>query len=70
MSVGTALATTNVCLNTATNVFLHYSLIAIFVSAGASGTPSAGSSYTILCLEAVGVPTRFIGLIFAVDWIV
>ena len=46
------------------------SLVAIFLSAGASGTPSAGLSYTILCLEAVGVPTRFIGLIFAVDWIV
>ncbi|XP_028401706.1 excitatory amino acid transporter 1-like [Dendronephthya gigantea] len=45
-------------------------LVAIFVSAGSSGIPSAGLSYTILCLEAVGVPTRFIGLIFAIDWIV
>ena len=70
MSVGMALATTKVSPNTATNVFLHYSLVAIFVSAGSSGIPSAGLSYTILCLEAVGVPTRFIGLIFAVDWIV
>jgi Na+/H+-dicarboxylate symporter len=49
---------------------LYSSLVAIFVSAGASGIPSAGLSYTILCLEAVGVPTRFIGLIFAIDWIV
>ena len=40
------------------------------MSAGASGIPSAGLSYTILCLEAVGVPTRFIGLIFAIDWII
>ena len=49
---------------------LYFSLVAIFVSAGASGIPSAGLSYTILCLEAVGVPTSFIGLIFAIDWIV
>ena len=49
---------------------LYFSLVAIFVSAGAAGIPSAGLSYTILCYEAVGVPARFIGLIFAVDWIV
>lgn len=45
-------------------------LVSVFVSAGASGIPSAGLSYTILCLEAVGLPTRHIGLIFAIDWIV
>ena len=49
---------------------LYFSLVAIFVSAGAAAIPSAGSSYAILCLEAVGVPTRFVGLIFAIDWIV
>ncbi|CAB4021075.1 excitatory amino acid transporter-like, partial [Paramuricea clavata] len=46
------------------------SLVSIFVSAGASGIPNSGLSYTILCLEAVGVPTRFVGLIFTIDWIV
>ncbi|XP_028401705.1 excitatory amino acid transporter 1-like [Dendronephthya gigantea] len=45
-------------------------LVAIFVSAGSSGIPAAGLSYTVLCLEAVGIPTRFVGLIFTIDWII
>ena len=39
------------------------------VSIGASGTPNAGMVFFIMILNAAGLPSEKVSLIYAVDWL-
>ena len=53
------------------NIFTlyHCSLTATLASIGAASVPSAGLVTMLLVLTAVGLPTKDISLIVAVDWL-
>ena len=50
-------------------LFVFFSLTATLASIGAASVPSAGLVTMLLVLTAVGLPTKDISLIIAVDWL-